>query len=248
MSRVFDNKLPQISKAMIHFKYRRIMSDHAIFVVIYCCHFLALNVFIALFLSSVDGDGKLDLLVSVKDNKGAVVRQILKFSELGKISQRTQQDAERELYHGYANSLTDLNNDLTPDLLLTAREGESAMVFEEWMIDTSNSKQVYELHAKYDVPGDMAHYGQSLFADLDSDGTMEHLLPACKDADCQESALFIYKEDKWNEVNIDFGSYGFIPPGANEEFWNQKAAMSVKAGDYDLNGYIDLLMVLRDNK
>lgn len=188
--------------------------------------------------------------MSVKDNKGAVVRKILKFSEAGRISQRTDMDAANELYHGYANSLTDLNNDLTPDLLLTAKEkgSDNTMVFEEWMIDASNSKQFYEFHASYGVPADLAHYGQSLLADLDSDGTMEHLLPACRDADCQESLLLIYKEAKWNEVNIDFGSYGFIPPSANEEFWNQDAAMSVKAGDYDLNGYLDLLMVLRDNK
>ncbi len=58
----------------------------------------------------------------------------------------------------------------------------------------------------------------------------------------------ISKFQKWNELNIDFGGYSFIPPNNNEEFWNKDAAMSVKIGDYDLNGYIDLLMVLKDKK
>lgn len=203
------------------------------------------------FAADVDGDGKLDLLVSVKDNKGAVARQILKFLESGIIAQRKPQEIERELYPGYASSLTDLNNDFTPDLVMTTKDGhDGSMVFEEWVMDTNTANRDYEFYKSYGVPGgsdQMAHYGQSLFADFDSDGTMEHLLPACKDQECTDSVVFIYKDNKWNEVNIDFGSYGFIPPNANDEFWNKGAAMSVKAGDYDLNGYLDLLMVLRDN-
>ena len=53
---------------------------------------------------------------------------------------------------------------------------------------------------------------------------------------------------KWNDLQIDFGNYGFVPPSESNQFWDANVAMSVKAGDYDLNGYLDLLMVLRDNK
>jgi len=41
--------------------------------------------------------------------------------------------------------------------------------------------------------------------------------------------------------------YSFIPPSeANDDFWNVNP-ISVKAGDYNLNGYIDLMVILKDN-
>lgn len=200
------------------------------------------------FATDVDGDGKIDLLVQSKDSKGNNVRKILKFSEHGSIVLEIIQEAENELYPGYAHSLTDFNNDFTPDMLLVSKPPKSdKLVYEKWMLDTLNLKREYEFQGKYDAPPNMKHYGQSLYADFDSDGSMEHLLPVCKDSDCQESAIMVYKNNVWSEIRLNLGSYGFIPPNKNEEFWNKNAAMSVKIGDYDLNGYLDLLMVLRDH-
>ena len=53
---------------------------------------------------------------------------------------------------------------------------------------------------------------------------------------------------KWNELNdVDFKSYGFIPPNSDSNFWGSNQ-ISIKVGDHDLNGYLDLLVIVRDNK
>ena len=53
---------------------------------------------------------------------------------------------------------------------------------------------------------------------------------------------------KWNELtDVDFKSYGFIPPNSGSNFWGSNQ-ISIKVGDHDLNGYLDLLVIVRDNK
>lgn len=53
---------------------------------------------------------------------------------------------------------------------------------------------------------------------------------------------------KWNELtDVDFKSYGFIPPNSDSNFWGSNQ-ISIKVGDHDLNGYLDLLVIVRDNK
>jgi hypothetical protein len=52
---------------------------------------------------------------------------------------------------------------------------------------------------------------------------------------------------KWNELKVDFGSYGFIYQMDDDDFWGDNKIL-LKAGDYDLNGYVDLMVVLKDQK
>lgn len=52
---------------------------------------------------------------------------------------------------------------------------------------------------------------------------------------------------KWNELPIDFGLYTFVPPSEAGDSWGN-AGIVLKAGDYNLNGYLDLLAVLKYNK
>jgi hypothetical protein len=97
------------------------------------------------------------------------------------------------------------------------------------------------------VPDASYTYGQSLFGDFDSDGSFEHLVPCCKDKKCKQSAIFVYKSGIWSELPVDLGKYSFIPPDEAVEYYGQ-TTISLKAGDYDLNGYLDLMAVLKLNK
>jgi hypothetical protein len=121
----------------------------------------------------------------------------------------------------------------------------------------------------YSAPSGLTFYGQSLFADFgiyfstiwlfirkknefklnaDSDGQFEHLLPGCVDQKCEKSVIYMRKDKTWNELPIEFGIYSFVPPSeANDDFWDVNP-ISVKAGDYNLNGYIDLMVILKINK
>ena len=80
---------------------------------------------------------------------------------------------------------------------------DKKMIFEEWRM---GPKGKYLFNNTYNAPDpdDVVFYGQSLFADLDSDGNMEHLLPACKDRDCFISVIFVYKDNKVMYSNIDY--------------------------------------------
>lgn len=50
---------------------------------------------------------------------------------------------------------------------------------------------------------------------------------------------------KWTELPIDFSFYGFIPPSQSGEFWGPNL-INLKAGDYNLNGFVDLMAVMRN--
>lgn len=52
---------------------------------------------------------------------------------------------------------------------------------------------------------------------------------------------------QWNELAVDFSDYGFIAPSTSSEFWGPNL-ISLKAGDYNLNGFVDLLAVLADRR
>ncbi len=46
-------------------------------------------------------------------------------------------------------------------------------------------------------------------------------------------------------MNVDFDAYGFIPPSsdASDEYWHSNG-INVIVGDYNLNGFPDLMTVL----
>ena len=156
----------------------------------------------------MDGDGKLDLLIYFKNTKGEKTREIIKFVDEGKTTHQSTQDSKNDLYIGYAHSITDLDDDFTPDLVYNAKSPDSdKMIFEEWKIDTATRAKLYKQFGSYDAPENIKFYGQSLFADFDSDGTMEHLLPACKDDKCAESAIYVYKD---KNVTFKYNIYFFM--------------------------------------
>lgn len=99
-----------------------------------------------------------------------------------------------QLYSGYAHSIADMNNDYKPDLILTTKSSNNEILFNILANNPDNNQ--YENISLYTVPNPSYIYGQSLFADFDSDGSFEHLLPACKDEKCTKSVIFIRKNAK----------------------------------------------------
>ena len=96
---------------------------------------------------------------------------------------------------GHAHSIADVNGDFEPDLLLTtAASGEETELSYETLSLNQESNQ-FEWLESYAPPPNLKVYGQSLFADFDSDGQIEHLLPACRDLACLQSAIFVRKKD-----------------------------------------------------
>ena len=117
-----------------------------------------------------------------------------------------------KLLPGYAHTVADMDNDFKQDLILVTKSPTSDKPhFEIWTIMTDRS---YNKVSEYDPPSEANVYGQSLFADFgkrnffvlfskiiklnvaifkDSDGEIEHLLPACLDTECKRSVIYVRK-------------------------------------------------------
>ncbi|XP_061748503.1 T-cell immunomodulatory protein [Nerophis ophidion] len=137
----------------------------------------------------------------------------------------------------HANAFIDLNKDLTADLFLTT-EGPK---FETWISKDGNFTRADVLPEDPPVP----NVGQSSFADFDGDGYQDHLLPVCLDEACQHSAIYLAKSGskEWVSVLSDFQQKGtlwsFVPGKPSQP-------LALHLGDYNLDGFPDALVVLRN--
>uniref|UniRef100_A0A3Q2ZG18 Integrin alpha FG-GAP repeat containing 1 n=1 Tax=Kryptolebias marmoratus TaxID=37003 RepID=A0A3Q2ZG18_KRYMA len=92
---------------------------------------------------------------------------------------------------------------------------------------------------------DVKTVGQSSFVDFDGDGYQDHLLPACLDEACQQSAIYLVKpgSEKWVPILSDFKQretvWGFVPGTI-------KQPLVLHLGDYNLDGFPDALVILRN--
>ncbi|XP_034057165.1 T-cell immunomodulatory protein [Gymnodraco acuticeps] len=138
----------------------------------------------------------------------------------------------------HSNAFIDLNKDLTADLFLTT-EGPA---FETWINKDGNFTRVDDV-----LPAEPPNkiVGQSSFADFDGNGYQDHLLPVCLDLACQRSAIYMAKSGskEWVPVLSDFKSkdtvWSFVPQKAGQP-------MALHFGDYNLDGFPDALVVLRN--
>lgn len=193
------------------------------------------------FVADFDGDGKVDIMVQQKGSNKKI--EFYTFSN-GYLSQMSLvYPTNDQLYVGYAHSIADMNDDFISDLIVTTKTSSGSIRYQILTMDLTANQ--YKIIDQYSPPSDNFIYGQSLFADFDSDGSLEHLLPGCKDSNCDSSVIYVRKNSQWTELPIDFSFYGFIPPSQSGEFWGPNL-INLKAGDYNLNGFVDLMAVMRN--
>ncbi|XP_017281343.1 T-cell immunomodulatory protein [Kryptolebias marmoratus] len=136
----------------------------------------------------------------------------------------------------HSNAFIDLNKDFTADLFLTTEENK----FETWINKDGNFTKAEVISAP-----DVKTVGQSSFVDFDGDGYQDHLLPACLDEACQQSAIYLVKpgSEKWVPILSDFKQretvWGFVPGTI-------KQPLVLHLGDYNLDGFPDALVILRN--
>jgi len=138
----------------------------------------------------------------------------------------------------HSHAFIDLSSDMIPDLLLTTESG-----YEMWHNENGNY-----IFKEYAENPSVALIGQSVFFDFDLDGTMDHLVPVCYTSDCSNSSILIRKNKKWVQLSIHFENeqvqWGFITPSKNVEDLGMNT-ITVRVGDYDFDGYPDLLAILK---
>ncbi|KAK3597568.1 hypothetical protein CHS0354_018163 [Potamilus streckersoni] len=139
-------------------------------------------------------------------------------------------------------AFVDLNNDLTADLCVMSMLNGSPQL-EMWLYENK------ALTWKESVPvNGMKVIGQVAIADFNGDQSADILLPACVDEWCQKSDIFVLVGNKWVPLNIgldnDGLSWGFIRPDHTPVSSYLYIPITIRVGDFNLDGFPDLLTVV----
>ncbi|KAF7688126.1 T-cell immunomodulatory protein [Silurus meridionalis] len=147
----------------------------------------------------------------------------------------------------HSNAFIDLNKDFTADLFLSTGS-TPAFGFETWINTDGNFTRNFIIKA----PENVQKVGQSAFVDFDGDGSQDHLLPVCMDAGCSKSAIYLAKPglSEWVPVLTDFqrkdSVWGFVPPPDTPLADEFHPLITLHLGDYNLDGFPDALVILRN--
>lgn len=146
-------------------------------------------------------------------------------------------ERKTEMRIPHSHSFLDLNNDFAADLVLSTKEG-----YDVWYSDGTGGFK-YNQSIK-NPPGKII--GQSVFVDLELEGAMTHLVPVCIDNDCKNSTIFALLKDDWVPINPNFKTIGLWGYSHDTNAF-YTATITLRAGDFNMDGYPDLLATLTLN-
>lgn len=152
----------------------------------------------------------------------------------------------------HSHSFLDLNDDFNADLYLTAEEND----VEIWLASEEGDERGQRFHYNrtihYDPQGSSnKFYGQSIFMDIELNGNLNQLLPVCHDSKCKNSTIWVQSGEHYRDLNINFfqddnkTQWGFLVPN-HRKFYSQ--AITLRAGDFNNDGFPDLLVTLQKNE
>ncbi|XP_057325196.1 T-cell immunomodulatory protein [Microplitis mediator] len=146
----------------------------------------------------------------------------------------------------HSNSFLDLNGDFLPDLMITTDK-----YFEVWHGVPSGFKHFTSVEWPFGVADLGGHVGQSFYLDIELKGELDLVVPLCFDYYCRNSTIAVY-HNGWHNLQINFADdkkevWGFVPPDSwkNVLYTN---AITLHAGDFNMDGYPDILATLQTNK
>ncbi|XP_014208642.1 T-cell immunomodulatory protein [Copidosoma floridanum] len=142
----------------------------------------------------------------------------------------------RSIKMPHSNAFLDLNNDFLPDLVVTTNKS-----LELWYGKESG----FEFFRDYDI-SEFIVVGQSLYLDIELMDRIDLILPVCKDVNCEDSHIYVYLNDKWEDMKVNFvdntnTKWGFAhTPGKR-----YIDTITMRGGDFNMDGYPDLLVTLK---
>ena len=165
-------------------------------------------------------------------------RQFWIFNTSRQIGEEVIMNATKPLRIPHSHAFLDIDGDLSTDLLLTGQDS-----FEVWHF---NGNEGLQLSTTIELPVKGAYIGQSVFVDVNFDGKLDHLVPVCVDSKCLNSSFYLYTNDQWQPIQCDlkdpFGRlWTFQPPNPSKFYQN---TITARSGDFNLDGYPDLLLTL----
>uniref|UniRef100_U5EUY6 Putative conserved plasma membrane protein n=1 Tax=Corethrella appendiculata TaxID=1370023 RepID=U5EUY6_9DIPT len=151
---------------------------------------------------------------------------------------KTKSHDNGELAIPHSHAIIDLNKDFTADLFITKTDH-----FEVWYGNESNREFIFGHDIKH-TPGFDYTYGQSIFIDLELNGNLVQIIPAYSQ---QNSLILVEHKRNLESLQVDFKDpdgnfWGFIPREKHKFYFN---TVTLRSGDFNLDGYPDLLATLR---
>lgn len=141
--------------------------------------------------------------------------------------------------HGFV----DLDGDLAADLFVTA-EGH----FEIW----TNSDLGFHLTEKIPLPDWVKVVGQTTFMDTSLRGHNDIICVFCRELDCSDGQVYVWDRSKHVFLSLGFSlidgdSKTWSYPSSTHHSYPYTDTITLRAADYDQDGYPDLLITLLDS-
>ncbi|KAL4702541.1 hypothetical protein ACJJTC_001426 [Scirpophaga incertulas] len=147
-------------------------------------------------------------------------------------------DLMKQIKLPHSHSYLDVNDDNAADLLVTTK-----LDIEIWLSDESRG---FKFNNSIELlVGHQIIYGQALFIDVALSGEFFLVIPVCSDTECFNSTILIYDNHEWHDLHIDLNDgtgtlWRFAPP-RNDLYLD---TITMRSGDYNMDGYPDILMTL----
>uniref|UniRef100_A0A1I8NPN0 T-cell immunomodulatory protein TIP C2 domain-containing protein n=1 Tax=Stomoxys calcitrans TaxID=35570 RepID=A0A1I8NPN0_STOCA len=143
-----------------------------------------------------------------------------------------------------ANAYLDMNGDFVADLFV-----QTDKFYEVWYGCTEDPMEDFIFNHTIDnsIVGSDYNLGQAVFADFELEGVENIILPVCFHKDCSNSTILVHDGRNFRDIHVNFKDpqavmWSFVPPIEEDAYLK---TITARSGDFNMDGYPDLIMTLQ---
>jgi integrin alpha FG-GAP repeat containing protein 1 len=193
----------------------------------------------------INGDGIADLVGFLAEDKSFFClrgdRNISKMEISCANESFPGHESLKNPFKSFPHIFADLNGDLSSEIIFALESPNNPEVphFEAWKLKDLGKGYWEQLRTIPDIPVsgvkfDLFYFGSGVVTDFDADGSIDLLIPVCRNKDCNNvEYILIYSEKKgWVYFQIDLKDAQLVV---------EKEGPVFRVGDFTLDGYPDLI-------
>uniref|UniRef100_A0A1I8AS62 FG-GAP repeat protein n=1 Tax=Steinernema glaseri TaxID=37863 RepID=A0A1I8AS62_9BILA len=141
--------------------------------------------------------------------------------------------------HGFPHFFADIDGDLSAELVFGMEGSTGGARLDVWKRTDVLYWQNQNDTVVGSIPFDVQYVGGAVVGDFDGDAAMDILLPVCRDELCRhvDRILWWSKGQNWTQIKFDLHG--------NEIVSEEGSKVLFRVGDFNLDGYPDLVAVVR---